>query len=228
MTKANRELSPEEIIFTIPEETVSRLRKLKRRTDIIGQERAVCAIDLGLSINAPGYNIYIMGASGTGRRTVLASLLEKYKVNQDDLQDIAYVYNFERPLEPRSIFFPPGQGNLFKKDLRSAVENVRIKISQMVKSEDFSKEREKILQDAEVEGTDAQEGGAQADSSAADTQQAVSQNTVPETYVVQQGDTLLKISRKIYGNDDQIDAICSLNGIDDSDHILAGQKLLLP
>ncbi len=151
MTKANRELSPEEIIFTIPEETVSRLRKLKRRTDIIGQERAVCAIDLGLSINAPGYNIYIMGASGTGRRTVLASLLEKYKVNQDDLQDIAYVYNFERPLEPRSIFFPPGQGNLFKKDLRSAVENVRIKISQMVKSEDFSKEREKILQDAEVE-----------------------------------------------------------------------------
>lgn len=83
-------------------------------------------------------------------------------------------------------------------------------------------------QDAEVEGTDAQEGGAQADSSAADTQQAVSQNTVPETYVVQQGDTLLKISRKIYGNDDQIDAICSLNGIDDSDHILAGQKLLLP
>ena len=83
-------------------------------------------------------------------------------------------------------------------------------------------------QDAEVEGTDAQEGGAQADSSAADTQQAVSQNTVPETYVVQQGDTLLKISRKIYGNDDQIDAICSLNRIDDSDHILAGQKLLLP
>lgn len=83
-------------------------------------------------------------------------------------------------------------------------------------------------QDAGVEGTDAQEGGAQADSSAADTQQAVSQNTVPETYVVQQGDTLLKISRKIYGNDDQIDAICSLNGIDDSDHILAGQKLLLP
>ncbi len=83
-------------------------------------------------------------------------------------------------------------------------------------------------QDAEVEGTDAQEGGAQTDSSAADIQQAVSQNTVPETYVVQQGDTLLKISRKIYGNDDQIDAICSLNGIDDSDHILAGQKLLLP
>ena len=61
-----------------------------------------------------------------------------------------------------------------------------------------------------------------------ETQEAASQSAVPETYVVQQGDTLLKISRKIYGRDDQIDAICSLNGIDDSDHILAGQKLLLP
>lgn len=63
---------------------------------------------------------------------------------------------------------------------------------------------------------------------AQETQEAASQSAVPETYVVQQGDTLLKISRKIYGSDDQIDAICSLNGIDDSDHILAGQKLLLP
>ena len=63
---------------------------------------------------------------------------------------------------------------------------------------------------------------------AQETQEAASQSAVPETYVVQQGDTLLKISRKIYGGDDQIDAICSLNGIDDSDHILAGQKLLLP
>lgn len=59
-------------------------------------------------------------------------------------------------------------------------------------------------------------------------QEASAESVVPETYVVQAGDTLLGISRKIYGRDDQIDAICSLNGIDDSDHILVGQKLLLP
>lgn len=53
-------------------------------------------------------------------------------------------------------------------------------------------------------------------------------STVPESYVVQKGDTLLEISRKIYGRDDRIEAICSLNGIRDSDRILAGQKLLLP
>ena len=54
-------------------------------------------------------------------------------------------------------------------------------------------------------------------------QEASAESVVPETYVVQAGDTLLGISRKIYGRDDQIDAICSLNGIDDSDHILVGR-----
>ena len=52
--------------------------------------------------------------------------------------------------------------------------------------------------------------------------------SIPESYTVRKGDTLLKISRRIYGRDDEIDAICSLNGIEDSDRILEGQKLLLP
>lgn len=64
--------------------------------------------------------------------------------------------------------------------------------------------------------------------SSEETQEASGENVVPETYTVQKGDTLLTISRRIYGRDDQIDAICSLNGIDDCDRILVGQKLLLP
>ncbi len=59
---------------------------------------------------------------------------------------------------------------------------------------------------------------------------ALSQNVenIPETYTVLEGDTLLKISRKVYGRDDKIDDICRLNGIRNSNHILVGQKLLLP
>lgn len=62
------------------------------------------------------------------------------------------------------------------------------------------------------------------------TETAISQNVVsiPESYTVQKGDTLLKISRKIYGRDDKINEICSLNEIKDINHILVGQKLLLP
>lgn len=62
------------------------------------------------------------------------------------------------------------------------------------------------------------------------TETALSQNviSIPESYTVRQGDTLLEISRKIYGQDDKIDEICSLNKIKDMNHILVGQKLLLP
>ena len=62
------------------------------------------------------------------------------------------------------------------------------------------------------------------------TEEALSQNVVsiPESYTVEKGDTLLKISRKIYGQDNKIDEIRRLNGIKDVNHILVGQKLLLP
>ena len=47
-------------------------------------------------------------------------------------------------------------------------------------------------------------------------------------YVVQKGDTLDGISRKIYGNTSYVAAICRMNGLTDGNLIIIGQKLLLP
>lgn len=47
-------------------------------------------------------------------------------------------------------------------------------------------------------------------------------------YIVQKGDTLAKISRKIYGDSSHVEAICKMNGLSDDDLIYIGQKLLLP
>jgi len=47
-------------------------------------------------------------------------------------------------------------------------------------------------------------------------------------YIVQKGDSLVSISRKIYGTPDKADKLCELNGIDDMDKIYVGQKLQLP
>ena len=151
MAKSDMELSPEEIIFNIPEETVSRLRKASRPPEIIGQDRAICAINLGLSICASGYNIFVTGASGTGRRTVLTAMLEKYSGKAANLQDIVFVCNFKRPLEPKALFFPPGQGNAFKGDLRAAVEAIRSRVVQAGKSEAFLRERSSVEHDALAE-----------------------------------------------------------------------------
>ena len=47
-------------------------------------------------------------------------------------------------------------------------------------------------------------------------------------HVVEKGDTLAIISRKVYGDLDHIDAICRMNGLKNGNLILVGQKLLLP
>ena len=49
-----------------------------------------------------------------------------------------------------------------------------------------------------------------------------------QEYIVQNGDTLAKISREFYGTDEKIWEICSLNGIADGDYIQVGEIILLP
>ena len=49
----------------------SHIEKIKVESEIIGQQRAVDAINMGLKLNAPGFNIFVMGNSGTGRRTTI-------------------------------------------------------------------------------------------------------------------------------------------------------------
>lgn len=47
-------------------------------------------------------------------------------------------------------------------------------------------------------------------------------------YIVEEGDTLAIISRKMYGDLSHVENICAMNGLDDGNLIYIGQKLLLP
>lgn len=57
---------------------------------------------------------------------------------------------------------------------------------------------------------------------------AVQTASIPQYYVVQQGDTLRSICISVYGNLDRVDEVCAQNGITNPDSILYGQTLLLP
>lgn len=50
----------------------------------------------------------------------------------------------------------------------------------------------------------------------------------PESYIIQPGDSLAKISREKYGTDDMVDEICTLNEIANGDYIQVGETILLP
>lgn len=58
--------------------------------------------------------------------------------------------------------------------------------------------------------------------------QETTQTIGDDVYVVEKGDTLATISRKIYGDVSHVEAICKMNGLEDGNLIFIGQKLLLP
>ncbi len=79
-------------------------------TGIIGQERAQRALRFGLQLKAPGYNVYVTGPSGTGKNTLVRSLLSELKGQGPAPPDICYVHNFQRPDEPSVVYLPAGRG----------------------------------------------------------------------------------------------------------------------
>ena len=52
--------------------------------------------------------------------------------------------------------------------------------------------------------------------------------TVPGIYCIEKGDTLAKISNKFYGNENMIDKICEVNGIENKNNIQYGVNIVLP
>jgi Cdc6-like AAA superfamily ATPase len=81
--------------------------------DDFGQERAVRAIQLGLSMNFPGYNIFVAGEPGTGRSTTVRFLLRDVYPYRPTPNDVAYVYNFQKPDMPLALRMPPEKGANF-------------------------------------------------------------------------------------------------------------------
>lgn len=79
-----------------------------------------------------------------------------------------------------------------------------------------------------TEGSDKKESEGSGSSQETGGQAAGNANGQDGVYIVEKGDTLAIISRKIYGDLDHVDTICKMNGITDGNLIYIGQKLLLP
>ncbi len=113
---------------------------------IIGQERALKAIRMGVDLRSPGYNIYIAGLSGSGKATTVKQMLEKISADCPRLYDYAYVNNFRDPDQPLLIKFNKGQAREFKQDLSSAIEVLKQRIPITLESELYLS-RKKIIVD---------------------------------------------------------------------------------
>ena len=115
-------------------------------TEIIGQERALKAIRLGLELDSLGYNIFIVGLVGTGRNTTIKSLLEEIDKTGKIPEDLCYVNNFKDPDQPRCICLPAGKGKAFKKDMEDLIESLKKNVPLVFESEDYQKQRREMVE----------------------------------------------------------------------------------
>ncbi len=119
---------------------------LKASDQILGQERALKALELGLDMEYLGYNLFITGKSGTGRSTTIKRLLQNRKRVNVIFDDKCYVHNFKDPDMPRAISLPAGQGVQFKKDMENLLNTFRTHIPSLLESDKYQKSRDAITE----------------------------------------------------------------------------------
>lgn len=101
------------------------LEELEPLADHFGQDRAVEALEFGLEIGHEGFNVFLLGSTGVGKRELLETMLAGDDLSQrGELSDWCYVNNFENPDHPVALRLPPGNGNQLRRDMAEAVETL--------------------------------------------------------------------------------------------------------
>ncbi|MGB8780245.1 MAG: AAA family ATPase [Candidatus Bathyarchaeia archaeon] len=119
--------------------------------EIIGQERAVKALKFGLGIRERGFNIYVAGFPGTGRKTAVRNFLEETARTKPVPSDCCYVYNFRNPYEPKAIRLPPGKGRHFRDDMATFINEALRVLPKSFESEDYGVRRANTVKAVEEE-----------------------------------------------------------------------------
>jgi hypothetical protein len=121
------------------ETTADLLPELK----IIGQPRGTAAIDFGINMASPGYNVYVLGESGTGRTTAIRQFIQDKAGVSPVPNDCLYIFNFKEPHKPDAITLPPGMGRSLEKDIDAALESLVKQVPALFES--------KVYRDAALE-----------------------------------------------------------------------------
>jgi predicted ATP-dependent protease len=121
--------------------------------DFIGQDRAIRAIEFGLGVNKPGFNIFVTGLTGTGKTSIIKAFLKKVtsqratqEADGPAPEDWCYVYNFSDADRPQAIKIRHGWGKMLKADMEQLVQHVQREAKKMFESDDFAHQRQTLIE----------------------------------------------------------------------------------
>ena len=125
---------------------------------LVGQERAMQALDLGLGMPQAGYNIFVSSQEGAESQAQIAHLLRERAAGMPTPGDWVYVHNFRQPDRPQAIELAPGQGCRLQRDMERLVSHLREALPKAFRQEAFEKEQRELGEKYEQEIRQLQEG----------------------------------------------------------------------
>jgi lon-related putative ATP-dependent protease len=112
---------------------------------IIGQDRAVRAIDFGIDMPSLGYNIFAVGPAGSGRATAVRMFLDTHARQRPAPNDWCYVYNFQDARRPAALSLPSGRASQLDKLMGDLIQRLRAEIPRAFEGEHYEDRRREIM-----------------------------------------------------------------------------------
>ncbi len=110
----------------------------------IGQERAEQAARFGLTMDQPGYNLFVLGEVGSGRSTLLGQMMRDEAAKRAVPPDLCYLHNFDAPEHPRALRLPAGEGRLLRQLMGQFAKKLQADIPKRLCEADFKSESERL------------------------------------------------------------------------------------
>ncbi|MEK6742976.1 MAG: ATP-binding protein [Nitrospirota bacterium] len=123
--------------------------ELKPREEVIGQARAVSAIEFGLSIKNHGYNIFVSGIPGTGRNSIVKSIVKRISRGRPAPEDWCFINNFKNPDRPHAIKLGPGKGRELQQDMDKFIDVMMNEIPKIFESKEYEEQKARIHEELE-------------------------------------------------------------------------------
>ncbi len=137
--------------------TIIEQRRTKKvgRIGAVAQDRALSALELGLGIKQRGYNIFVVGASGTGRTSTVEKLLSERAKKEVTPEDVVLLYNFEDKDRPLSVVLPASLGPKLKKSYELLMERVISHLEKAFEADSYILARQVIQEECRTKTDDA-------------------------------------------------------------------------
>lgn len=122
---------------------------------LLGQSRAQQAIEFGMGMRRDGYNLYVLGSPGSGKRTVIRKYLEKRAQDEPRPSDWCYVNNFQNEDRPTALEVSAGQGRQLVEDMAQLVDDLQSAIPAALEDEDHRRKIERVGKQFQEEHTNS-------------------------------------------------------------------------